>query len=77
MSDQGQVAQFVEKPAEDAVLDGLAVNDQQDTFLASMGIYVFNMNVLCSLLEQNNRTDFGKHIIPEAIHSHRVFSHVF
>ena len=77
VNDQGQVAQFVEKPAEDAVLDGLAVNDQQDTFLASMGIYVFNMKVLCSLLEKNNQTDFGKHIIPEAIHSHRVFSHVF
>ena len=28
------------------MLDGLAVNDRQDTFLASMGIYVFNMNVL-------------------------------
>ena len=41
VSDQGQVTQFVEKPAEDAVLDGLAVNDRQDTFLASMGIYVF------------------------------------
>jgi glucose-1-phosphate adenylyltransferase len=77
VNDQGQVVQFVEKPAENAVLDGLAVNDRQDAFLASMGIYVFNMDVLCSLLEQNNQTDFGKHIIPEAIHSHRVFSHVF
>ena len=77
VNDQGQVVQFVEKPAENAVLDGLAVNDRQDAFLASMGIYVFNMDVRCSLLEQNNQTDFGKHIIPEAIHSHRVFSHVF
>jgi glucose-1-phosphate adenylyltransferase len=77
VSDQGQVVKFVEKPAEDAVLDGLVVSDRSETFLASMGIYVFNMEVLASFLEQNDQSDFGKHIIPEAIHSHRVFSHVF
>ena len=53
------------KPVEDNVLDGLAVNNRQTLFLASMGIYVFNMNVLCSLLEQSDQTDFGKHIIPK------------
>jgi glucose-1-phosphate adenylyltransferase len=41
-----------------------------------MGIYVFNRDVLFELLN-NNLTDFGKHIIPGAIGTHRVFSHVF
>ena len=41
-----------------------------------MGIYVFNREVLVKLLD-NNLTDFGKHIIPDAIKTHRVFSYVF
>jgi glucose-1-phosphate adenylyltransferase len=48
----------------------------EEMFLASMGIYVFNRDLILSLLD-NPLTDFGKHIIPQAIHSRRVFAHVF
>jgi glucose-1-phosphate adenylyltransferase len=41
-----------------------------------MGIYVFNREVLVRLLD-NTHTDFGKHIIPDAIAKQRVFSYVF
>ena len=41
-----------------------------------MGIYVFNRKVVCELLD-NPHSDFGKHIIPHAIKSHRVISYVF
>jgi glucose-1-phosphate adenylyltransferase len=41
-----------------------------------MGIYVFNRDVLIRLLD-NSQTDFGKHIIPAAIGTHRVHSYVF
>ncbi len=41
-----------------------------------MGIYIFNRDVLLKLLD-NTLTDFGKHIIPGAIETHRVFSYVF
>ena len=41
-----------------------------------MGIYVFNRDVLIDLLE-NTWTDFGKHIIPSAIGSRRVYSYIF
>ncbi len=41
-----------------------------------MGIYVFNRKVICELLD-NPLSDFGKHIIPHAIKTHRVFSYVF
>ena len=47
-----------------------------ELFLASMGIYVFNRDVIRRLLD-NTLTDFGKHIIPNAIKNHRVFSYVF
>ncbi len=41
-----------------------------------MGIYLFNRDILFKLLD-NDLADFGKHIIPQAIHSHRLFSYVF
>jgi glucose-1-phosphate adenylyltransferase len=41
-----------------------------------MGIYLFNREVLFHLLD-NDLADFGRHVIPRAIQSHRVFSYVF
>ena len=41
-----------------------------------MGIYVFNRKVIRDLLD-NPLSDFGKHIIPHAINTHRVFSYVY
>jgi glucose-1-phosphate adenylyltransferase len=76
----------VEKPKEDALLDSLKITPEmnaelaipggRESFLASMGIYVFNRNVVTELLD-NPLSDFGKHIIPAAIKTHRVFSYVY
>jgi glucose-1-phosphate adenylyltransferase len=82
-----RITRFVEKPKEPEVQDSLKipremyetleiVGDGDDLLLASMGIYVFNRDVLMSLLD-NSFADFGRHIIPNAIDKHRVFSHVF
>ncbi len=81
-----RITRFVEKPKDPALLDslkldresyaGLGVKGDEQFYLASMGIYVFNRDVLFELLD-NNQTDFGKHIIPTAIDTHRVFSYVF
>ncbi len=81
-----RITRFVEKPKDPAVLDSLKINrnlyekfaikGNEEFFLASMGIYVFKRDVLLRLLD-NNHTDFGKHIIPGAIESHRVYSHIF
>src|ERR1051325_6682455 len=54
----------------------MPIEDGRELFLASMGIYVFNREVLRKLLD-NTLTDFGKHIIPTAIETHRVFSYIF
>jgi glucose-1-phosphate adenylyltransferase len=86
MNGENRITRFVEKPKEPAVLESLrldrgqygplGISSQDDLYLASMGIYVFNRDVLFELLN-NSLTDFGKHIIPGAISSHRVFSYVF
>ena len=75
----GRITRFVEKPDTDEVLDSLRVEDQElgpDQYLASMGIYVFKRATLVELLE-NEQADFGKHIIPSAIDSHRVYSYTY
>ncbi|MEO8427301.1 MAG: glucose-1-phosphate adenylyltransferase [Verrucomicrobiota bacterium] len=82
-----RITRFVEKPKEAEVLDSLrlerdwygtlGITGDQEFFLASMGIYVFNRDVLLKLLDNNAHTDFGKHIIPGAIQTHRVHSYIF
>ncbi len=81
-----RITRFVEKPKDPAVMDPLRLDPQWypklgiegsgELFLASMGIYVFNRDVIIKLLD-NTHTDFGKHIIPGAISTYRVFSFVF
>lgn len=47
-------------------------------YLASMGIYIFDCRVLQELLDgHKDANDFGKHIIPAAIHERKVFSYPF
>jgi glucose-1-phosphate adenylyltransferase len=81
-----RITRFVEKPSDPAVQDSLKVDPswysqlgiegEGEMFLASMGIYVFSRDVIFKLLE-NNYTDFGKHIIPQAIKDHQVYSYVY
>src|SRR5436190_7947881 len=81
-----RITRFEEKPKDPAILDAmrlppewypkLGIQGDTELFLASMGIYVFTRGVVKRLLE-NTHTDFGKHIIPAAIPTERVFSYVF
>jgi glucose-1-phosphate adenylyltransferase len=81
-----RITRFAEKPKEADALDSmklpaelqskLGIKTGDESFLASMGIYVFNRNLIRDLLD-NPLSDFGKHIIPHAINTHRVFSYVF
>jgi glucose-1-phosphate adenylyltransferase len=83
---QRRITRFEEKPKDPAVQDSLRlppewyapleIQGTDEYFLASMGIYVFNRDVLMKLLD-STQTDFGKHIIPDAIRTHRVFSYIF
>ena len=83
----GRITEFFEKPKDPKVLDPLTVSPagfrrlgvtaEGKTHLASMGIYLFDLDVLVGLLNASPKTDFGKEIIPEAIKTNRVFAHVF
>jgi glucose-1-phosphate adenylyltransferase len=76
------ITSFIEKPTANLLPDwlsdvGPAMKSQGREYLASMGIYVFNRKVLFELLEGNNRTDFGKEIIPQSLETHKVVSYQF
>ncbi|EHQ27996.1 glucose-1-phosphate adenylyltransferase [Mucilaginibacter paludis] len=75
------ITQFVEKPKTDFEYLASEVSpemkEQGRTYLASMGIYVFNRKVLFDLLQGNERTDFGKEIIPQSIDDHKVLSYQY
>jgi len=54
----------------------LGIEKDQELFLASMGIYMFDREVLFKLLD-SSLADFGKEVIPQAIQEQRVYSYVF
>jgi glucose-1-phosphate adenylyltransferase len=81
-----RITRFVEKPTDQAVLQEMkmsrellgAIGSKEDgeLFQASMGIYVFNRDVLIQSL-QNDLVDFGKHIIPQSIKDRHVSAFIF
>ena len=83
----GRVIDFEEKPktpeklarvrTDPEWLERFGVRAGGRSFLASMGIYLFNRTTLVQLLAGGNATDFGHEIFPQAIANHRVQTHLF
>lgn len=81
-----RITRFEEKPKDPAVLDELKLDGEtlasisrgpeEELFQASMGIYVFNRDVLVECLD-GDLADFGKHVIPKAIGERQVNAYVF
>ena len=75
--DEQRITRFVEKPGNTAVLDELkAPQYTQERYLASMGIYVFNTEVLRELLARDE-VDFGKYFIKKTKKNRNVFSYIY
>ena len=82
-----RIVEFVEKPRDPALVDGLELDvatarkgglrDMNRRFLASMGIYVFDRDVLVAVLRETNAVDFGREVIPQAIERRRVRGYFF
>src|SRR5216117_225808 len=81
-----RITGFIEKPADESelremkmsreLLRAIGSNEEEELFQASMGIYVFNRNVLIESLT-SNLFDFGKHIIPSSIKDLHVSAFIF
>ncbi len=88
LDERGRVMDFVEKPKTDDALDrartpaewverkGIAARGRE--FLASMGIYLFNRDVLNEALEvRPPYADFGKDVFPNSLHKYPIQAHLF
>ncbi|WP_257668760.1 glucose-1-phosphate adenylyltransferase [Parapedobacter tibetensis] len=76
------ITAFTEKPTAD-LLAGWESEVSEEmkaegrVYLASMGIYVFNKNVLAKMLAEHHGMDFGKELIPDSIGRHKVHSYEY
>jgi glucose-1-phosphate adenylyltransferase len=62
---------------EQRVIDWQEKPQQASSNLASMGIYIFNLQFLEKALSNRNGHDFGQNIIQDAYSEHRVYGYVF
>jgi glucose-1-phosphate adenylyltransferase len=75
----GFIDAFIEKPAKELLSSWTSdVSNEMKTegrhYLASMGIYIFNKELLIELMKNPDTKDFGKEIIPQAIGKNKVMS---
>ncbi len=73
------IREWIEKPAAELLpkWKSAVSNDMKEAgreYLASMGIYVFNRDLLIKLMADESTKDFGKEIIPTAIEERDVYS---
>jgi glucose-1-phosphate adenylyltransferase len=80
----GYITSFIEKPKKDILGNwisntGEEMQKQGRNYLASMGIYIFNRQLLADLLQNEyvEATDFGKEIIPQSINKYKVISYQY
>jgi glucose-1-phosphate adenylyltransferase len=74
----GRITDFTEKPKDPQVQERFTSRDDPERpFLGSMGIYMFQTQVLVDLLTSTTDDDFGGEVIPSAIGSRRVFGFDF
>jgi len=78
------ITSFIEKPAKELLPQwvsetGNEMNAMGRNYLASMGIYIFNRQLLFDQLlnEKKDATDFGKEIIPSSIDKCKVISYQY
>lgn len=80
--EKNTITSFIEKPDASLLPDWPSeVSDDMKkegrVYLASMGIYVFNRDLLIKLMENPDTMDFGKEIIPQSIEKYKTLSYQY
>jgi len=81
-NDKNVITSFIEKPASDLLPDwesdvSDSMRNEGRKYLASMGIYIFNKDLLIELMNNPDTMDFGKEIIPQSIDKHKTISYQY
>jgi glucose-1-phosphate adenylyltransferase len=87
VEESSRISEFHEKPKEPSLLDSTKAAEEVfkqfhleaagRTHLASMGIYLFNWEVLKDLLSNTSYEDFGREVIPAALNKYNVYAYFF
>jgi glucose-1-phosphate adenylyltransferase len=87
VEEDGKISEFHEKPKEPSLLESTKVDEKVfkqfhleaggRTHLASMGIYLFNWEVLNDMLSSTTYEDFGREVIPAALDKYKVYAYFF
>ncbi|MCD0488751.1 glucose-1-phosphate adenylyltransferase [Pedobacter sp. MC2016-14] len=79
-NEENIITSFIEKPNAELILDwssdtGPEMQAEGRNYLASMGIYIFNKELLIKIFAENpDDKDFGKEIIPRVLSNFKVLS---
>ncbi|HEX9825145.1 MAG TPA: glucose-1-phosphate adenylyltransferase [Flavobacteriaceae bacterium] len=81
-NDESVITSFIEKPDVSLLPEWTSqVSSEMEKegrhYLASMGIYIFNRDLLIQLMNNPETNDFGKEIIPQSISEHKTLSYPF
>ncbi len=81
-NEENIITSFIEKPGAELLPDwtsdvGAEMKAKGRDYLASMGIYIFNRDLLVKLMDNPDTNDFGKEIIPQAIENHKTLSYQY
>jgi glucose-1-phosphate adenylyltransferase len=81
-NEENIITSFIEKPGEELLPDwtsdvGDEMKSKNRNYLASMGIYIFNRELLVNLMKNPDTNDFGGEIIPQAIKKHKTLSYQY
>ncbi|MCK5678132.1 MAG: glucose-1-phosphate adenylyltransferase [Flavobacteriaceae bacterium] len=81
-NDKNVITSFIEKPDAELLPDWTSdvsedMKSQGRDYLASMGIYIFNRDLLIELMNDPKTIDFGKEIIPQNIDKQKTLSYQF
>jgi glucose-1-phosphate adenylyltransferase len=84
VDEKGYISSFIEKPKKEILPNwvsdtGEAMRQAGRNYLASMGIYIFQKDLILRLLREEmlSATDFGKEIIPQSVGKYSVASYQY
>jgi len=77
-----EITSFIEKPSSDLLSEwtsNVSAEKQREGkhYLASMGIYIFNKDLLIELMNDTTTVDFGKEVIPQSIGKLKTVSYQY
>jgi len=81
-NEENVITSFIEKPDASLLPDWTSdvseeMKKENRNYLASMGIYIFNRELLVELMNDTSTIDFGKEIIPQNIEKHKTLSYQY